>query len=1221
MATKRKFDKADSGECSVAKRVKCNYCFKERPLTNGKSYCTVCARDAIECVKCHRPLPQRLMRDDDVCKACKNKSDRHQIGLGGEATTVEISLPAEVRNDALSALGEAKEETAEELKRKLEEFNAIKWYLTMIVKLTKFDKEGEEIELEASFQSTVEIALNEEDVKEQYDRGVDIIERKIKEFVSQGSGWSVGEVVKLDLHVAPYEPLRAASYIPTDPWLTAKKAIINVKNDDEKCFVWSVLAGLHPQKLHANRVSKYVPYMKELNVKDLTFPLKVTDVKKFEKKNPSLSVNVFALENKTVYPVHLTINGDATCHVNLLVITSGDKWHYTLIKNMSALLSCQTSINRHKKHWCYYCLHGFMTKERLNRHVEDCNKNGLQKVVLPDEKHQWIEFDAVEKMLPMPFVIYADFESFLTPMQGPADRSSNVPYEMHVPSGFCNYVVCRMEKFKFKPVIYRGPNVIEKFLKRMKKVYSRIYRILRKVVPIKMKREEEEAFKHAKDCYLCDKPLSTDRVRDHCHLTGTYRGACHNSCNLSLREKKSKNIYIVPVVFHNLRGYDGHFIIRGVRTGHEVSCIPNNMEKYVSFSINNLRFIDSYQFMAESLEKLVSNLHIDDFIHTKRHSPADKLSLLLRKGVYPYEYVDGPDRFEEEALPPMENFYNRLTDQPINIEDYNHARNVWTEFDIKTLGEYHDLYLKTDVLLLADVFEKFRKVCTSYYKLDPAHYYTSPGLAWDAMLKMTKVKLELMRQREMHDIVEKGIRGGMCCISHKYAKANNPYIQEDYDPSEPTSYILYLDMNNLYGTAMSEPLPRCDFKLLSKDEASSLDFMSIPDDAPTGYIFEVDLDYPWELHDSHNSYPLCPENTTVNPEQLSSYSTSLAEKLGYTPVSSRKLVANLNGKYRYSVHYRNLKLYVRLGMKVISIHRAISFTQSAWLKTYIDFNTEKRKESKNDFEKNFFKLLNNSVFGKTIENMRKRQKVDLITNRRQFRNLVTKPNFQSFKIFTDDLVAVHMKHTKIKLYKPTYAGMTVLDISKLLMFQFHYVYILPKYGNRVKLLMTDTDSLIYHIATDDVYKDIASDLNLFDTSDYSTDHLCYSTSNKKKLGKMKDEYNGTPIKEFVGLRPKMYSILDANNKEKKTAKGISQVVTKRKLRHDMYRETLFEEERSTVTMNLIRASKHVVTTNKVRKVGLSPFDDKRYVLDDKVTTLAHWHYAIDFLKTESSMTM
>ena len=212
----------------------------------------------------------------------------------------------------------------------------------------------------------------------------------------------------------------------------------------------------------------------------------------------------------------------------------------------------------------------------------------------------------------MPFMIYADFELFLIPLQGPADRSSNAPYEMHVSLRFCYYVVCRAEKFKFKPVIYRGPNVIEDFLKHIKKVYAKIYCILRKVVPIKMKREEEKAFKNAKDCYLCDKSLPTDRVRDHSHLTGQDRGACHNSCNLTLREKKSKNIYIVPVVFHNLRDYDGHFILRGVKAGQEVSCMPNNMEKYVSFSINNLRFIDSYQFMAESLEKQASNLHNGD---------------------------------------------------------------------------------------------------------------------------------------------------------------------------------------------------------------------------------------------------------------------------------------------------------------------------------------------------------------------------------------------------------------------------------------------------------------------------------------------------------------------------------------------------------------------------------------------------------------------------------
>ena len=191
-------------------------------------------------------------------------------------------------------------------------------------------------------------------------------------------------------------------------------------------------------------------------------------------------------------------------------------------------------------------------------------------------------------MLPMPFIIYADFESFLMPSQGPANQSPNAPCEIHVPADFCYYVVYRTEKYALKPVVYRGLDKTKKFLKRVKKKYSRIYRILRKVIPIRMKRKEEEAFKKAKECYLCEKPLLTDRVRDHYHLTGTYRGACHNSCNLSLREKM-KNMYVVPVVFHNLRGFDGHFVIRGVKAGQGVSCIPNNMGKQVSFSIENLR--------------------------------------------------------------------------------------------------------------------------------------------------------------------------------------------------------------------------------------------------------------------------------------------------------------------------------------------------------------------------------------------------------------------------------------------------------------------------------------------------------------------------------------------------------------------------------------------------------------------------------------------------------
>jgi hypothetical protein len=224
------------------------------------------------------------------------------------------------------------------------------------------------------------------------------------------------------------------------------------------------------------------------------------------------------------------------------------------------------------------------------------------------------------------------------------------------------------------------------------------------------------------------------------------------------------------------------------------------MERYLSFTIDNLRFIDSLQFLNTSLDKLAANLKSNDFVHTRRHSPADKVNMLLRKGVFCYDYWDGPERALEEKLPPRTAFYSRLTGEGVRLQDYWHAVCVWREFGIRNLGEYHDLYLKTDTLILCDVFEAFRTMCMTHYGLDACHYYSAPGLAWDAMLKMTRVKLELMTDREMHDIVDKGVRGGMCNISRKYARANNKYLSEKFDSSKPSSYVVYLDMNNLYGT-------------------------------------------------------------------------------------------------------------------------------------------------------------------------------------------------------------------------------------------------------------------------------------------------------------------------------------------------------------------------------------------------------------------------------------
>ncbi len=448
---------------------------------------------------------------------------------------------------------------------------------------------------------------------------------------------------------------------------------------------------------------------------------------------------------------------------------------------------------------------------------------------------------------------------------------------------------------------------------------------------------------------------------------------------------------------------------------------------------------------------------------------------------------------------------------------------------------------------------------------------------------------------------------------------------------------------SLYGTAMCESLPERSFEFMPEHEATTFDYTSVPDDGPTGYILEVDLEYPKHLHDSHSDYPLCPESTAVNVNELSPYSRSLADKLGIQPTGKcRKLIANLKDKKRYVLHYRNLKLYTRLGMVVTKIHRVLSFTQSKFLKAYIDFNTSQRKKATTDFAKDFFKLMNNSVFGKvgyaphacvyncnnmlcrcymsvcvcvcvcgqTMENVRKHVDLRLVTTEKRLRKLTSQPNFRSFKIFSEQLVGVSMSKKEVRLDKPTYVGMSILDLSKLYMYQFHYDKIMTKYGpERVKLLMTDTDSLVYHVITDDYYKDMIDDLDAYDTSDFPTDHPAHSRKHCKALGKMKDEYASRPIQQFVGLRSKLYSILEADGKNHNKAKGISKRTTARMM-HECYTTALFDEKTSVSTMQQIRSKNHQVFTMTINKVGLSPYDDKRYVLDDKVSTLAHGHYRI-----------
>ena len=409
----------------------------------------------------------------------------------------------------------------------------------------------------------------------------------------------------------------------------------------------------------------------------------------------------------------------------------------------------------------------------------------------------------------------------------------------------------------------------------------------------------------------------------------------------------------------------------------------------------------------------------------------NKLALLLRKGVYFYEDIDSWETFDETSLPDKEAFYSELKSEDITDENYEHAQKVREVFGIKNLGEYHDLHVQSDTLLIAHVFEGFRDKCVEIYELGSAHFLSATGLAWQSCLKKTKVKLELLTDIDMLLMVEEGIRGRICQAIHRHAKVNNKYTK-NYGKDITSSYLAYLDANNLYGWAISQKLPVNGFIWVGKSRFNERFIKNYNENSDIGYFLEVDIDYPKELFNLHKDLPFLPERKKVN--------------------KCEKLICSIEDKEKYVVHIRALKQALNHGLILKKVHRVIKFNQRAWLKPYIDMNTKKRMEAKNEFEKNFFKLMINSVFGKTMENLRKHRDIKLVTTDEKRSKLISEPNYHTTKRFSESLLAIEMKNTKVKMNKPVYLGMPILDISKKIMYKFWYDYIKPKYEDRAAML-------------------------------------------------------------------------------------------------------------------------------------------------------------------------
>ena len=810
------------------------------------------------------------------------------------------------------------------------------------------------------FHTDIKKITADDDLGEIYNLLIAEILAKIDKFQNKGSGWQFEQVVSFDIDVDPYRPIRGRSYIKTPRELSGKHAIINVKNErDNMCFKWAVTSAVFPRKKDPQRLDDEMRRNSvRLNWDGIDFPTPLSQINQFEKQNP-YSINVYEWDGKNTDILRISKHENEQC-INLILITNGGNKHYCWIKNMSALFSKQINNHGKKRYFCKYCCNSFQEEETLKRHLEYCSKREAVKVKMP-EKGTMLYFKNFYKKMRLPFVVYADFEACTEGISTchPDDNESYTnQYQKHTPCYFCYYIKC-VDDDVFPPLLRhytigkQDENVGKIFVKKLERYIKEIYQKFKFKKDMRITQAQEREFQSETVCHICEKLLNGEKVRDHCHLTGRYRGAAHNHCKLCFKLPK-----FYPVIFHNLSGYDTHMFIKDLaETPGEINCISKTEENYISFSkmivvdtfeervearencfefghtVNNIkvkrqiRFIDSFKFMTSSLAELAGNL--SQHCNLERHFEGKQLELVKRKGVYPYDYMSSFERLGETCLPPIECFYSKLNDKGISTEDYAHARLVWDIFEMKTMRDYHDLYLKTDVLLLADVFEEFRNVCLKHYKLDPAWYYTAPGLAWDACLKMTQVELELLHDQDVLLMVEEGIRGGVSMISTRYGKANNKYMKEaedpkdpkepkdgEYNPNLPSKYIAFLDANNLYGWAMSKKLPTHGFRWMTPWQLENWRYHTC--------ILEVDLEYPLDLHDPHNDYPLAPDHLEMGGVE--------------------KLIPNFHKKEKYVVHYEALKTYVKYGIKISKIHRGVVFHDSPWMKPYIDKNTKLRMQ-------------------------------------------------------------------------------------------------------------------------------------------------------------------------------------------------------------------------------------------------------------------------------------
>jgi len=953
---------------------------------------------------------------------------------------------------------------------------------------------------------------------------------------------------------------------------------------------------------------------------------------------------------------------------------------------------------------------------------------------MPAAYQKWRYFAQFYKQIPKPFLTVADFEAFNYPI--PYNENSTTQQRTkHIPASFRFFTFCRTNPEFNRTVSYTydlpGPFLDEdlvarKFIQEMDKEAARCKLIFDSEFNHPLEYDEANLpFPHHDEttmCGICKLNLHTGYIPHWKYLNGKRRsefeslGACFSRkrqmflkplpewlANKLLEENREPVLYHDAsceinnvlgwahractkgrpgyedykykhtVMFHNLQGYDEHFIIKALHP-HDYpkagmfSGIPQSSDRFMTFQYNGISYIDTNKLIPGSLDGHVQGLLKSGMQHFKYTSQSDILRLLsadqhalaIQKGEFPYEWFDHPNKLAYPGLPPRELWRNTLRDEDLTDADWAKVNRVWTEFHCQTFKDYHDLYLAMDVYLLADICEAFRTSCLQADGLEPFHYITLPSYSFDCcFLSSTQRKQHFQRddfdrqlfsielfteeQFDMYEFFREAVRGGISMCPGRYAEANTPFIPETYDPLLPPCTIHYYDASALYGASMRGYLPTGKFEWIPLDEELEIRFMdyiaNISPEDPIGYYYEVDGYFPvceaptihastcCCLHDYLSDYPPAPHQEYVTEEQISPLQVKINEQLGNKhDDKTKRLMCTLGPRKNYRVYGLLLKLYCELGFNITKIHRILKFEQSPWLREYVEGNATARAKATNKLAKDNEKLKTNGCYGKMIQDNYKFQKCEVIPFFDENNKQTYPVGLANFRYINEQFVIGDFYNGNVRLDSPVAVGAVILDHSKYIMYEFYYKALKPEFGKDMSLLFTDTDSLCI------AFKHINPTLRMqqkgilpkwMDCSSWPKDNTYYgnnfhSDTNKDIIGKMKDEMVGKYIKEVIALRSKMYSIEYMENgvsNEYMKAKGVNKTTQKR-ITHKQYKDTLEHLDGFVVQkepMWTIRSDgQNRIHLHRQLKSLLSPCDSKRYLIDNYYT-LPYGHARIPHL--------